>query len=355
MKRKTIAVLFGGCSSEYEISLQSAYAVLTHIDREKYQILPIGITREGRWFQYDGPLQKLEEDTWTEDPSCTPAVLSPDRSHHGILQYGKNECRVVYIDGVFPVLHGKNGEDGSIQGLVEMAGIPLVGCGVMASALCMDKDRAHTLVKASGIAVPESVSLRLTAPGQLPGGDFLCQLTAGLSFPLFVKPVRSGSSYGISKIYDKKDLPEAVEKAAEYDTEIIIEENIEGFEVGCAVMDDGKGGLLTGRVDEIELACGFFDYTKKYAEIDSKIYMPARVDAETEAKIRETAVKIYRCLGCSGFARVDMFLTPKRQIIFNEVNTIPGFTAHSRFPKMMNGTGISFEEILERLIRQAVG
>lgn len=354
MEKKTIAILFGGCSSEYEISLQSAYAVLNHIDKEKYQLIPIGITRDGSWLRYAGPIEKLTEDSWMEDPACTPAVLSPDRRHHGLLQYGQDGCQVVPIDAIFPVLHGKNGEDGTIQGLAEMAGIPLIGCGTMASALCMDKDRAHILVKAAGIAVPEAVSLHLSGD-HFPDQESLHELTKHLPYPLFVKPVRAGSSYGISKIYQEQDLLQAVKKAAEYDTEIIIEQNIDGFEVGCAVMDDGKGGELIGRVDEIELACGFFDYTKKYTEVDSKIHMPARIDADTEARIKEAAARIYRCLGCSSFARVDMFLTPEKHIVFNEVNTIPGFTSHSRFPKMMNGIGISFAEILERLIQLSIG
>ena len=354
MKKKIIAVLFGGCSSEYEISLQSAYAVLTHIDREKYDILPVGITREGNWFLYEGPLQKLEDDSWHQDPNCIPAVLSPDRLHHGLLRYGHDGYQILPVDGVFPVLHGKNGEDGTIQGLTEMAGIPLIGCGTMASSLCMDKDRAHILVKSIGIAVPESVSLHLSSAEQMPDEKTLCNLTRRLTYPLFVKPIRAGSSYGISKIYEKKELSSAVAKALEYDTEIIIEENIDGFEVGCAVMNDGKGGELIGRVDEIELAGGFFDYTKKYTEVDSKIHTPARIDPHTESRIKEAAGRIYRCLGCSGFARVDMFLTPNGQIVFNEVNTIPGFTSHSRFPKMMDGIGISFGEILERLLQLAV-
>ena len=174
------------------------------------------------------------------------------------------------------------------------------------------------------------------------------KLLQGLTYPLFVKPVRAGSSFGITKIYKEDELQTAVKLAFEHDDKVIIEENIDGFEVGCAVL--GKNDLIVGRVDEIELADGFFDYTEKYTLKTSKIYMPARMDALCEKRVQETAVAIYKTLGCSGFARVDMFLKPSGEIVFNEVNTIPGFTSHSRYPNMMKGIGISFKEMLDKLI-----
>lgn len=352
IEKKTILILFGGCSSEYEISLQSAYSVLTYMEKEKYNVVSVGITRDGKWLHFSGSPEKLTDDTWMQDDSCIPAILSPDRTHHGIMELAPEGNRLIPVDIAFPVLHGRNGEDGTIQGLIQLAGIPLIGCGTLSSALCMDKNLAHKLVENAGIAVPAAISI--TLPKNIcPEEKDLFYLTKTMHYPLFVKPVRAGSSYGISKIYDKSQLPAAIEEALKYDNEIMIEENIDGFEVGCAVMNDKEGGEIIGRVDEIELACGFFDYTKKYTEVDSKIHMPARIDPHTESRIKDAARTIYKTLGCCGFARVDMFLTPTGKIVFNEVNTIPGFTSHSRFPKMLEGVGISFHDILENLITVA--
>jgi D-alanine---D-serine ligase len=211
----------------------------------------------------------------------------------------------------------------------------------------MDKDRAHKLVSLAGIRTPAGVSFDNT-----PSDDELTERTKNLKYPLFVKPVNSGSSFGISKIYKKEQLPEAVKNAFMYDSRIIVEENIEGFEVGCAILGDNE--LTIGEVDEIELTGGFFDYTEKYTLKTSKIHMPARIDPETATRIKEAAAVIYRTLGCSGFARVDMFLTPDKEIVFNEVNTIPGLTFHSRYPNMMKGTGLQFKDIVDKLIRSVL-
>ena len=334
-RMRKIAVIFGGCSTEYEVSLQSAYAVLTHLDRKKYEIISIGITREGKWFRYYGEAKYILDDTWQEK-ECNPAWILPDRVKRGILECTKEGVQLLEIDGVFPVLHGKNGEDGTIQGLIEMAGLRVIGCGMLSSALCMDKDKAHQLVEKAGISVPRAVVLKSGEKAE------------NLTYPVFVKPVRAGSSFGITKVEREEDLEKAVEMALAHDDEVIIEENIEGFEVGCAVL--GNDELLVGRVDEIELSKGFFDFTEKYTLRSSKIHMPARIDEKTEEEIRQTAKKIYRTLSCKGFARVDMFLTPNKEIVFNEVNTIPGFTSHSRYPNMMKGIGLAFEEVLEKLI-----
>ncbi|HEX3076330.1 MAG TPA: D-alanine--D-serine ligase VanG [Lachnospiraceae bacterium] len=347
--KKTIVILFGGCSTEYTVSLQSAYAVLTHIDQEKYSTIPIGITRGGDWFRYNGPLERIEKDEWHIDTkNCVKAYLSPDRSRHEIIELGKERWNRVRVDAVFPVLHGKYGEDGTLQGLVELAGIPLIGCNTLSSAIGMDKQRAHLLVEKAGIEVPKAVVLEKDLKDNMLEEKNLIQMAKGLAYPLFVKPVRAGSSFGITKVLDQSQLRSAVKLAFEHDSEVIIEENIEGFEVGCAVL--GKDELITGRVDEIELSNGFFNFEEKYTLKTSSIHMPARIDEETENRIRESAKVIYRALGCSGFTRVDMFLTPDGRIVFNEVNTIPGFTSHSRYPNMMKGIGLSFEEVLERLL-----
>jgi len=341
--KKNIAVIFGGHSSEYSISLQSAFYVLENLDSRKYNVIPVGITQQGDWYRYNGEYSKIPEDTWILDrDKLVRVVVSNSRSVRGLIEMRNVGNSVVHLDLAFPVLHGKNGEDGTVQGLFEFVGIPVVGCGTLASALCMDKDRAHKMVQAAGIAVPKSVTIRRSTISKL------FYAVQSLTLPVFVKPVKAGSSFGITKVYHMDGLAEAVEQAFLHDDTVIIEENVGGFEVGCAVL--GIDELTVGRVDEIELKQDFFDYTEKYTLETSQIHMPARIDAECEKRIQNTAKLIFRALGCSGFARVDMFLRPDGQIVFNEVNTIPGFASHSRYPNMMKGIGISFDEMLDKLI-----
>ncbi len=343
--KKTILVLFGGCSAEYAVSLQSAYGVLTHLDRDRYEILTMGIDQEGLWYLYEGPWEKIPQDTWKE-ASCRRAFLLPDRQIHGIFCETEEGGRYRRIDVLLPVLHGKNGEDGTVQGIAEAAGIPVAGCGVLASALAMDKHRAHILAEAAGIAAP-----RGTVVQGADADEVIWKAAEGLSGPLFVKPVRSGSSFGITRVTDRGQLPEAVRKAAAYDREVLLEEQVDGVEIGCGVL--GTGRLVTGRPDEIQLSGGFFDYEEKYTLKTSKIHMPARISAETEEQVRKSARQVYRALDCSGFARVDFFLTRDGKLYFNEVNTIPGMTAHSRYPAMMQGIGLSLSEVLEQLLEEA--
>lgn len=348
MKRKIIAVLFGGCSDEYEVSLQSAYAVTEHLDREKYEVVLLGITRQGAWNLYLGDPAQIAADTWhQEKEKCLPAILSPDRKMSGIIVLESENIRVMPVDAVFPVLHGKNGEDGTVQGLLALAGIPCVGCGLLSSALCMDKDIAHKLVALAGVKVPTGIVLYKSEEEKV-----LHEQTAHLSYPLFVKPVNAGSSYGITKVEAPQGLMAAVAYAFGYDCKVTIEEAVNGIEVGCAVLGDES--LVIGELDEIELSQGFFDYTEKYSLVTSKIHMPARIAQETAGRLKQTAALIYQTLNCSGFARVDMFLTPEGEIFFNEVNTIPGFTGHSRYPNMLKGIGMTFGEILDALIGLAV-
>lgn len=344
MQKKKIAVIFGGNSTEYEVSLQSAFSVFENINTNKFDIIPIGITRSGEWYHYTGEKEKILNNTWFEDSkNLCPVVVSQNRSVKGFLEIASDKYRIIKVDLVFPVLHGKNGEDGTLQGIFELAGIPVVGCDTLSSALCMDKDRAHKLVSLAGISVPKSVTFK-----RFNEEAAMKEIEANLTYPLFIKPVRAGSSFGITKVIEKQELDAAIELAFEHDTEVIVEETINGFEVGCAVL--GIDELIVGRVDEIELSSGFFDYTEKYTLKSSKIYMPARIDAEAEKRIQEAAVTIYKALGCSGFSRVDMFYTPSGEIVFNEVNTIPGFTSHSRYPNMMKGIGLSFSQMLDKLI-----
>lgn len=348
MKPLNIAIVFGGCSPEYSVSLQSAYAVLAHLNSEKYTAIPIGITQSGDWFRYRGDPARIPEDTWWKDPSqCVPAAVAQNRSAHGMIELLPDGNRATYIDLAFPVLHGQNGEDGTVQGLFELAGIPLVGCGTLASALCMDKDRAHKLAALAGVAVPDA--LMLEKQDDIAAAQAFAATTG---YPLYVKPVRAGSSYGVSRVENAAALPQAISLARKYDDHVLIEQAIPGFEVGCAVM--GNEVLTVGEVDEIALCGGFFNYTEKYTLQTASIHVPARIDRETSNRVKEAAKTLYRALGCTGFARVDLFLTPENRIVFNEINTIPGFTEHSRFPAMLRAAGIGFSEMLEILIQGAI-
>ena len=347
MEKLNVAVIFGGCSPEYSVSLESAHAVVTHMDRTRYNPVLIGISSAGNWYHFTGAAEKIKSDTWNNPDDCAPALVSPDRDAPGLLVQTTAGMEQISLDAAFPVLHGRNGEDGTVQGLFELAGIPLVGCGVLASALCMDKDRAHKLVQAAGITIPLSTVLTKKASKE---EAFTC--AEKLRYPLFVKPVRAGSSYGITRVMERGGLSAALELAFAYDDHIILEEAISGFEVGCAVL--GNDTLTVGELDEIELADGFFDFPEKYTLKTSAIHVPARISPIKAAEMKETARRIYKALGCQGFARVDMFLDENGRVVFNEVNTIPGFTAHSRYPSMMKAMGMSFEQVISNVIELAV-
>lgn len=343
MEKKRILVLFGGCSAEYEVSLQSAHAVLTHLDPARFAALTVGITRQGQWLYYTGDIGNILTDAWQADRvNCLPCAVLPHRGPHQLAVFAQSP--VYYrFDAAFPILHGKNGEDGTVQGLLELAGVPLVGCGCLASAVCMDKVRAHRLAAAAGIKTPEN---RVFGPDAQPRQWH--SAARQLGWPVFVKPVRAGSSFGITRVEQPAQLNEAAAAAFAHDREILIEQAVPGFEVGCAVL--GNDRLTVGRVDEIELGGGFFDYEEKYTLKTSRIHCPARLGPADEARVQQAAKTVYRALGCRGFARVDFFFTPEGQIVFNEVNTIPGFTAHSRYPGMMDKAGLGFTPLITRLV-----
>lgn len=350
--RKKIAVLFGGCSPEHGVSLQSAHSVLTAIDKTRYEVIPLGITKDGEWFRYYGDYQKIEDGTWCDNAAnLAPVAISQNRKNPGLIEFTGNESVKGYVsislDAAFPVLHGRNGEDGTVQGLFELGGIPVVGCGVLASALAMDKDRAHRLAHAAGVAIPRS---RIVAGKD--DMELAASLAEEIGYPLFVKPVRAGSSFGITKVKNRDALPAAIKRALSYDDAAIIEECISGVEIGCAVLGNDK--LIVGASDEIELSGDFFDYVEKYTLKTSAIHVPARISADMAEQAKETAKTIYHALGCQGFARVDLFLTDDGRLIFNEVNTIPGFTPHSRFPNMLKEIGMPFEQVVSTAIELAV-
>ena len=347
-----LALLFGGVSSEHEVSCVSAAAWLRALAQPpcagRYAVTAVGITKDGRWLRYAGTPDRVADGSWQQDTAAlTPCILSPDRTHHGLLLLSPRGAEVLPLDAVVPVLHGKNGEDGTVQGALELAGVPVIGCGVLSSALCMDKDRAHKLAALAGVPVPRSAVFARSAPMET-----IRSAAAQLGWPLFVKPVRAGSSFGISRVVGPDGLEAAVQEAFRHDGEAILEEAVPGFEVGCAVL--GNEELTVGAVDEIELSGGFFDYEEKYTLKTSAIYCPARIPAEKAAKIQQAARTVYRALGCRVFARVDLFLTPDGRILFNEVNTIPGFTAHSRYPSMMKAIGLDFQTLLTRMVELGV-
>lgn len=346
MMRKKIAFIFGGFSPEYVVSLKSAAEVLSHLNRDRYEAVKIGITKEGKWYLYEGAEAHILRDDWHQDKAhLYPAMLLADRIHSGLMCFKNGKNMLIPLDGVFPVLHGQYGEDGTIQGLIRLSGLPLIGCGVLSSALCMDKYRAHLLVKTQGILVPQNI---LVKKNNVPGQGLL----EGFSYPFFVKPLRAGSSLGISLVQKQADLFSALQKAFVYDDEALLEEKIEGKEVGCAIL--GNKVLQMGAVDEIELQKDFFDYDEKYGDRTTQIHVPAKIEAEMSQKIQETARKIYEILDCRGLSRVDLFLTPQNTLVFNEVNTLPGLTAHSRYPKMLENKGISFSQMVEMLIEQSL-
>ena len=341
--RLNVAVFFGGFSSEYSVSLESAYSVIRNLNQEKYRPLPVGITREGKWLYFDGDIQKIPVDQWQNDADCTPAFLSPERGSKTLYLIKKEGLEALPVDVAFPVMHGKFGEDGTIQGLIELADIPLVGCGVLSSALCMDKDRAHKLAEYAGVTVPKSLALQKNFDESA-----LDIFSREVGFPLFVKPVKSGSSYGVTKVCKKEDLRAAVDFAFEFDNEVLVEQGIAGFEVSCAVL--GNDALLVGEVAEIETHGDLFDFTEKYTHVNTTIHIPARISEALTQEVKKTAKALYKALACKGFARVDLFITPEEKIVFNEINTIPGFTEHSLYPAMMKTIGLSFPDVMDRLI-----
>ncbi|UVI30669.1 D-alanine--D-serine ligase VanG [Paenibacillus spongiae] len=346
MELKNIAVLFGGCSTEYDVSLQSAASVIDHLDRSKYHFILLGITREGTWLRYNGSTADIRSDTWHTYDNCIPAFISPCKNARGIVELSGTEYRTTPVDVAFPVLHGKNGEDGTVQGLLELSGIPFVGCDTLSSAICMDKATAGQLVRAAGVETAASVTAF--------AGDDLdpaIREAEKLGFPLYVKPSRSGSSFGITKAYDKQALRNGIQAAFSHDRKVVIEQNVTGFEVGCAVL--GYSEPVIAAIDEIELTGEFFDYEEKYSLRTSNIHLPARIEPGTADRIKAAARLIYKTLGCRGLARVDMFLTEEGRIVFNEVNTMPGFTAASRYPNMMRYSGISYPQLMDRLISLA--
>jgi D-alanine--(R)-lactate ligase len=336
-----IGIIFGGCSEEHPVSVKSAREVARHLDLGKYEPLWIGITTSGAWKLCDGP------GTNWESHDSRPVVLSPDRSVHGLLVLERERYDMIRLDVVLPVLHGTLGEDGAIQGLLELSGIPYAGCDIPSSALCMDKSLAYLIASNAGIATPKHWVLT---------GDEKINPN-GLTYPVFVKPARSGSSFGVSKVSGQEELPGAIEIAQRYDAKVLIEEAVVGSEVGCAILGD-RSGLVAGEVDRVALSHGFLrihqESDPESGSENSAFVVPAGISPEARSLVQETAKAIYRALDCRGLARVDTFLTDDGTVVLNEVNTLPGLTSYSRYPRMMAAAGLPLAGVIDRLVAQTL-
>lgn len=351
MSKKTVAILFGGRSSEHEVSRMSATMVINNIPRDKYDILTVGITKEGQWLLYEGDPALIKDGSWETSGKTVPAVISPDSKTHGLLVMRESGVETVYLDAVFPELHGKNGEDGTMQGLLELAGIPYVGCDCASSACCMDKALTNTILEYSGI--PQAAFVWFYAVDfEKDSEKYIAEIEKKLGYPCFVKPANAGSSVGISKCGNKEELAEAVAKACVHDRKIVVEEGVVGAEVECAVL--GNDDVIVSTVGEIVPAAEWYDYDAKYNNAESKLFIPARLSDETMNKIKERAAQAYRALGCSGLTRMDFFVRKSDgEVMLNEPNTLPGFTPISMYPKLMATDGIGNAELIDRLIMLA--
>jgi D-alanine--(R)-lactate ligase len=341
MGRLKVGVIFGGSSEEHPVSVKSAQEVSKNLDTEKYEPFWIGITKSGAWKLCDGP------DADWENGGCRTAMLSPDRGVHGLLVLEQGQYEAISLDLVVPVLHGKLGEDGAMQGLLELSGIPYVGCDVQSSALCMDKSLAYIIAGSTGIATPNFWVV--TASENLDPDQ--------LTYPVFVKPARSGSSFGVSKVSRKEELLSAVETARQYDSKVLIEEAVVGSEVGCAILGNDLD-LIAGEVDRIALSHGFFrihqESEPEGGSENSTPIVPADISAESRSLVQGTAKAVYRALGCRGLSRVDMFLKEDGTVVLNEVNTLPGMTSYSRYPRMMAAAGLPLAEVIDRIVSLAL-
>lgn len=353
MKKIKLAVIFGGKSSEYPVSLHSTASLLRQINRERYELCTIGISKEGDWFLYHGSIDDLEHDHWLSHPDNQPIGFACTDKHHGFFILHKDKGNEpLEIDCVFPVLHGKNGEDGTLQGMLDLMQIPYVGCDHMSSAICMDKEMTHIICERAN--VPCAPYMAVYEQSVTDEKALYQEAADKLKVPFFIKACNAGSSFGVHKVHDFDEFTVALKDAFYHDGKgkVILEATIDGFEIGCAVM--GNDELFVGSVDEIEIGQEFFDYEGKYEMRDAAIYCPARISKELFQQAQQLALRAYRAMNCKGMTRVDMFVTKENTIIFNELNTIPGFTATSRYPAMMKEAGIEFPDLIDRLIDLAM-
>lgn len=349
-----LAVIFGGVSSEHDISCLSAASILRNLDREKYEVYPVGITQDGRWYYCpDCTADTVENGEWERLNGKVPALFPPDRSVHGLVLLRDGKTETVRLDCVFPVLHGVGGEDGTMQGLLELAGIPYVGCGVAASANSMDKSITKVLVDAAGVRQAKYyLALRYDFERNAEGVVRTAADRLG-SFPVFVKPCSQGSSVGVAKANDMLELAAGLTEAFKLDDKVLVEEFIDGHEVECAVL--GNHSPIASTVGEIAPAQEFYTFDAKYKDEASQLYIPAHITPQQIETVRQNALRVYAALGCRGLSRVDFFVThADGEVVFNELNSIPGFTSISMYPKLFAHEGIDYPALLDRLIDLAL-
>ncbi len=360
-----VAVLYGGRSGEHEVSLMSATNVIQYLDRSKFEIIPIGIDKEGAWFLGDDVFKKgIPQHTQlkllreSERMLFNPELIGKQLQHvqpTGLLPQTKNAKRI--FDVIFPAIHGVLCEDGTVQGLLELADVPYVGCGVLASAIGMDKDVSKRLIKAANIDTPHYLVFKI---GQwMHEADTLCQrIQQELTFPVFVKPANTGSSVGVEKVKDATQLKKAIENAFQYDTKVLVEQGIDAIELEVAVLESLNSGAepIVSVVGEIRPSHEFYSYAAKYLdEKGAELFIPADISQDLKEHVRNTARDIFNTLECEGMARVDLFLERgTNKIYFNEVNTLPGFTQISMYPKLMGASGISYSDLLTHLVQLAI-
>jgi len=350
MKKFTFCCLFGGKSSEYEVSLSSAYGVITNTDNDKYEIIKVGITRGGDWFRYDGLNENIKNGSWCADSeNLRRAFFTPGSNLCCVGSDGV--CEYTHIDVAFPVMHGAFSEDGRMQGLLEMYSVRFVGPGCASSAVCMDKAFTKQILKNYNIPQAKTV---VVSSEEVPlltneAGEALEKV---LGFPLFVKPANAGSSVGASKVSCINELSAALAKAAAQDSKILIEEYIKGREIEVAVM--GNSDAVASVCGEIDPGAEFYDYETKYVTDTASYYITARISDESSEKVRSYAVEIFKALGCRGLARVDFFVKENGDVIFNEINTLPGFTPISMYPKLFIYGGMTYPQIVDKLLTLAM-
>lgn len=347
--KKKLCVIFGGESPEHDISQKSVTSVLNNLDKDKYEIYTIGITKDGAWLLYTGDWSLIESGEWeNEKDHIKTAFISPDSKIKGIVVCG-DTYEIIPIDVIFPVLHGEYGEDGTVQGLFELSHIPYVGMGVLASANAMDKTYSKLVFSAAGI--PQASWVTVSA-----SDDFeKCadEAEEKLGYPCFVKPARTGSSVGIGKAHNRSELISALENAAKFDRRILIEEHIDGHEVECAVL--GNNDPKAAVVGEIKPTVEYYDFDAKYNDSSTVLVIPAELPEETTEKIREYSVRAFKALDGQGLSRVDFFVKHSDgSVLLNEINTLPGFTNISMYPKLWDAAGLGYSELLDRLIELAM-
>lgn len=345
--KKKVCVIFGGRSPEHDISLKSVTSVINNLDKEKYDIIKIGITKDGTWYLYTGKTEAIEGGGWEQDKKFLKrAVISPDSRDKAVLVFDENNVTKICPDIVFPVLHGSNGEDGTIQGLLELAGIKYVGMGVLGSAVGMDKSFAKIIFKEAGIPQADWVVVKAED-----GFDkYIDEIEQKLGYPCFVKPCRTGSSVGVGKAHDREELFDALSEASLFDRKILVEEFIDGHEVECAVL--GGASPRAAEVGEILPTVEFYDFDAKYNDNSTVLKIPAEVSEKVREQIREFSVRAFSALDGQGLSRVDFFVRYDNDgVVLNEINTLPGFTNISMYPKLWNAVGVGYAELLDELIR----